>query len=64
MNEPLSEPNRRATLEHTLPELAARIARRAPKKQGTNVFAAHIPWKMIHELRDLLDDLGIPWRDS
>ena len=43
-------------------DVAIMIARRAPAKQGTNVFAAQIPWALIHELRQALDDLDVPWK--
>jgi hypothetical protein len=60
----LSEPNRRATLQTDLPRLAARIAAAAPARQGSNVYNAGIPWRLIIELRELLDQLDVDWRRS
>jgi len=45
-----------------LVDLAARIARYAPAKQGNYVHRAGIRWTLIHELRNTLDALGVEWR--
>lgn len=40
------------------------IAAAAPKKPGQYVSNAGIPWRLITELRETLDDLGIEWRNG
>jgi hypothetical protein len=45
-------------------DLAIEIAVYAPKKQGKYVHAAGISWKLIHELRDALDAVGVDWREA
>ena len=37
-------------------EVAQEIARSAPAKQGTYVYSAQIPWRLIHELRAALEE--------
>jgi hypothetical protein len=43
-----------AQLRHIL-SVAERIADAAPKRQGKYVYAAQIPWSLIHELRAALE---------
>jgi hypothetical protein len=43
-------------------DLATEIAVYAPKRQGQNVHTAGISWRLIHELREALDAMGIDWR--
>jgi hypothetical protein len=42
---------------------ALRIAARPPLKHGPTTFAASVPWSMIEELRDAIDELGVDWRE-
>lgn len=43
-------------------DVAAKIARDAPKKRGQYVSHALVYWNDINDLRDALDALGIDWR--
>lgn len=43
-------------------DVATKIARDAPLKQGQYVSHAKVYWPDIHELRAALDELGIEWR--
>ena len=41
----------------------AAVIRATPgRRLGTNVFAASVDWRLIHELREALDQLGLDWR--
>lgn len=42
---------------------AAWIARLAPEKRGQYVSKAQIYWPAIETLRDILDELGIDWKE-
>lgn len=45
-------------------DVAIKIARDAPAKQGQYVSHAKVYWGDIHELRAALDALGVEWRQS
>lgn len=53
---------KKGTPEFALWVAALDIAAVAPLKQGTNVFAAGVDWRLIHDLRAALDQLGLDWR--
>jgi len=45
-------------------DVAVAIAGYAPKRQNKYTHCANVSWKLIHELRDALDAVGVEWRKS
>jgi hypothetical protein len=41
---------------------AADIATAAAEQQGRHVYAASIPWSLVHRLRKDLEAAGVEWR--
>jgi hypothetical protein len=52
----------KGTPEYAVWLAAIDVALAAPLKQGTNVYAASIPWSIVTDLRAQLAAAGIDWR--
>lgn len=52
----------KGTPEYAVWLAAIDVVLAAPLKQGTNVFAASIPWSIVTDLRAQLAASGIDWR--
>jgi len=55
---------RKGDLDYPLWLSAIDVAIHAPWKQGKNVWAAQIPWDDIHEMRRVLEALGVDWQEG
>lgn len=53
----------KGTPEYELWIAATEVAASAPLRAGTHSFSAQVPWYLIKQLRDALDQLGIDWRE-
>jgi hypothetical protein len=48
---------------HRIVALALELAAHPPLRRAGRSYEARVPWRLIEELRDALDDAEIEWRD-
>ncbi len=49
---------------HRILGIALQLATYPPARKHEHAYEARVPWRLITELRQALDDAGVDWREA
>jgi hypothetical protein len=57
-------PADRSDPRHRVLGIALQLAAYPPARKHEHAYEARVPWRLITELRQALDDAGVDWREA